>query len=889
MRILIVDDEAGVLQALMAIMRALPGHEVKVAANAQKAHEHAAGMGGVDLLITDVVMEPVDGFSLRAELQAKYPAMQTVFISGYDLSDYAEHIAGAPALTKPVDAMELISEIGNAAARLAAPVAKAVPEKARLSGKTTAIAVPAAASHATPQPVPQPVAQPVAVAQATAVPAAQPVAVPQAVAQPVAVPQATAVPAAQPASVPQAAAQPVARAVPQATAVPAAQPAAVPQATAQPVARAVPQATAVPTAQPVAVPQAVARAVPQATAVPAAQPVAVPQAAAQPVARAVPQPSAVPVAQPVAAPRAVAPAAATPVAAAAPAGGVHDPLIGVQLGDYRVQQLLGEGKWGRVYLALQLSVNRRVGLKVLNPASADDEGMRTRFMNDARAKAAVQHPSIMTVFEADERNGLFFFTQEYVEGASLAERISAGQFLEEKTALHVLKIAGEALQYLWSRNLSHSAIEAGNLRLGTDNIARMANIATAELDSAVTVESELQTVGSIIRQLTQDDKISVGLRMLLTRMTGGPNPVTGWPMVLQAVKALEPKVIPVEAAKMKAADAAAMRAVEAARKAKKRSLIINMSTLAALLGVLGYVVWKYAVSNMRKLDVQVQIPAGTYPVGSPGDGIKATLGAFEIDKYEVSIGEYAKFIAWCEKNPDKEHEFDHPKGDRKTPHVNNEVKTLILNAAQRGRRVFKQGDDPGAEIDLNSPMVAVTFWDAYAYAQWRGKIVEAGAPRDLPTEEEWEAAARGPRGFKYPWGDELKPGNFNSNQGYKPLAPGSTKTDDGFNYWAPVDKFTSDVSEFKVVGMAGNVSEWVYRKEKINEIPLLKGGSFASDPIPMWGRVDTIPAEDAWFVRPASEKKPGRFGGDSEAYFVGDTVTKTFRSLYVGFRTVKRK
>src|SRR5207244_2116424 len=104
MRILIVDDEAGVLQALMVIVRALPGHEIKVAANAQKANEHAAAMGGVDLLITDVVMEPVDGFSLRAELQAKYPAMQTVFISGYDLSDYAEHIGGAPTLAKPVDA-----------------------------------------------------------------------------------------------------------------------------------------------------------------------------------------------------------------------------------------------------------------------------------------------------------------------------------------------------------------------------------------------------------------------------------------------------------------------------------------------------------------------------------------------------------------------------------------------------------------------------------------------------------------------------------------------------------------------------------------------------------------------------------------------------------------
>jgi hypothetical protein len=100
-----------------------------------------------------------------------------------------------------------------------------------------------------------------------------------------------------------------------------------------------------------------------------------------------------------------------------------------------------------------------------------------------------------------------------------------------------------------------------------------------------------------------------------------------------------------------------------------------------------------------------------------------------------------------------------------------------------------------------------------------------------------------------------------------------------------VDAFSGDVSEFKVVGMAGNVCEWV--KEGPKELPLLKGGSFASDPIPMWGRVMKIPADDAWFVHPASKKRPVPQIG--EAFFVGEAVTPAFRSLYIGFRTVKRK
>jgi len=602
-----------------------------------------------------------------------------------------------------------------------------------------------------------------------------------------------------------------------------------------------------------------------------------------------PAPPTVRVAAPVAsAVPAVQPSAAVP--AAAPSG-PPDPLIGVQLGDYRVQQFIGEGKWGRVYLALQLSVNRRVGLKILNPARSEDDGARTQFLQDARAKAAVQHPFIMTVFEADDRNGLAFYTEEFLDGATAEERIARGQKLDEKTALHLMKVAGEGLQYLWSHNLSHAPIAAESLRLGNDNIARLSNIATADANPAVTVEQELHTVGTIIQQLTQEELISGGLRALLTRMTGGPNPVTGWPLVLQAVKALEPKVIPVEAAKMKAADAAAMRAVEAARKAKKRGVIISVSTLCVLVLVLGFVVWKYILTGARRLDVQEEIPAGNYMVGSPDAGTRATLGAFEIDKYEVSINEYAKFIAWCEKNEDREHEFDHPRGERRLSHVNDDAKTLIMNAAARNRRVFKQAGDPGVAIDLNSPMVGVTFWDAYAYAHWRGKIVEGGAPRDLPTEEEWEVAARGPKGFKYPWGDELKLKNFNSNQGYQPMMPGSTKTDDGFNYWAPVDAFGSDISEFKVVGMAGNVCEWVYRKEGAKEIPLLKGGSFASDPVAMWERVLKIPVDDAWFVWPAKDKPKGMAVAPPGVtrFYVGDDVAPAFRSLYVGFRTVKRK
>lgn len=766
MRILLVDDDSGVLQGLMGILKTIPGHEFRCAATAQKAVEHAATLGGCDLLITDVVMEPTDGFTLRNELQAQFPGMKTVFISGYDLSDHAEQTSGAHVLGKPVDADRLRELINAAETELLAPIAQPQP----------------AAVQATPTAVP--VARPVAHAPA---------------------------------------------------------PGAVPRA-AQPVAR----PTAAPAARPVARP----------VAAPSARPVAAPIATAQP-----PPP---------------------PV--------VNDPLIGVQLGDYRVQQLIGRGVWGSVYLAIQLSVNRPVGLKVLDPAHAEDEDARTRFLADARAKAAVQHPFIVSVFEADERNNLVFYTHEYQEGATLEDMITRGQLIDEKTALHVMKVAAEGLNYLWSQNLSHGLIDASGLRIGTDGIPRLANLATSTPAAGLVPQAEIMALSAMIQRLVPANAMSPGLRALLGRMGGGANPITSWPPVITAVKALEPKVIPVEAAKIKAADAAAMRAVVAARKAQKRAFYTSIGTLVLLAGAVAWLAYYFLASNMRSLDAKVTIPAGSYIVGPPTGGTRIDLGSFDIDKYEVTIGEYAKFIDFITANPDKSRNYDHPAAPRHIQHDTTEVLMLIANAKIRGGTVFRQDagkgrlEDPGADVDLNCPMVMVTWWDAYAYAKWKN--------RDLPTEEEWEAAARGTAGFKYPWGADLKLNKFNSNEGYKPLAPGATKTPDGFNYWSPVDEFSGDESPLGVIGMAGNVSEWVYRKEQSKEIPVLKGGSFAGPPVAMFDRVLTLPAEDCWFVWPEAQKpasKDPHRPGVSGRLHVGDRVTPDVRTLYIGFRTVFRK
>ena len=82
MKILLVDDDSHVIQALVAMLKSRPNDQVTACLNGAEAIANAGAMQGVDLLITDVVMDPMDGFTVRQQLQASYPEMKTVFISG---------------------------------------------------------------------------------------------------------------------------------------------------------------------------------------------------------------------------------------------------------------------------------------------------------------------------------------------------------------------------------------------------------------------------------------------------------------------------------------------------------------------------------------------------------------------------------------------------------------------------------------------------------------------------------------------------------------------------------------------------------------------------------------------------------------------------------------
>ena len=204
-------------------------------------------------------------------------------------------------------------------------------------------------------------------------------------------------------------------------------------------------------------------------------------------------------------------------------------------------------------------------------------------------------------------------------------------------------------------------------------------------------------------------------------------------------------------------------------------------------------------SNAAKDEVElVAVPAGEFTMGhnSNYDTLPVrslNLPAFSIDKYEVTNKRYKRFIDAT---------------GYKVPWSQEPAVAAYIWDWQKRMYPEGKGDDP---------VVLVSWEDARAFCAWSGKR--------LPTEAEWEKAARGAKGKPYPWGNDWANGKANTSES-------------GVKQTAPAGSFKEDVSEYGVNDLAGNVSEWVEEwfapypgnpmtsYEERNKYRVLRGGSW---------------------------------------------------------------
>ena len=174
-------------------------------------------------------------------------------------------------------------------------------------------------------------------------------------------------------------------------------------------------------------------------------------------------------------------------------------MIGKNIAQYRVLERLGQSDAGRVYLAEDTTLDRKVGLKVLSPARQQDEITHARLLREANSAATLLHPFICAIYEIGEDDGRFFIAMEYVEGQSLAELLSTGR-LSVDYALRLGSEIAEALEVAHERGIVHCNLKPSNIMLTSESHAKLMDFGLARTVAEEAGDSQEETLANLTQE-----------------------------------------------------------------------------------------------------------------------------------------------------------------------------------------------------------------------------------------------------------------------------------------------------------------------------------------------------------------------------------------------------
>lgn len=451
---------------------------------------------------------------------------------------------------------------------------------------------------------------------------------------------------------------------------------------------------------------------------------------------------------------------------------------GTMLSVYRIETVLGEGGMGVVYRAHDEARDRTVAIKCLHTNLSGDPQIRRRFAREARVLASLGHPNVVSVYDFVEHEHILGIVMEFVDGVSLVQHLRRWRGRVPWSELKglfggVLDAMGEGHR----QGIIHRDLKPDNiLVLGGDGgvrpkvvdfgIAKILEGTTYTMTGAflgtcaymspeqvqgaqeVDRRADIYSLGVTLYQLSTG-VVPFESDNYFTVMMAHVHQIPRPPSELRPdlPPALERLILDALAKKPADRPPSCVEFRERLDEALAGVVQVQVSTRPSALP---------SVIRDSRGEEMVLVPAGPFQMGQ--DRRQVYLDAFYLDRTAVTNVQFKAFLDVTGYRPEN---------------------------SERFLGHFRFGKIPAGHEQ--HPVTYVSWEDARAYAQWAGKR--------LPTEAEWEKAARGTDGRKYPWG-RSEPGPHRANYGNTKSGP------------VPVGSFPEGASPYGLLDLAGNVWEW---------------------------------------------------------------------------------
>ena len=503
-------------------------------------------------------------------------------------------------------------------------------------------------------------------------------------------------------------------------------------------------------------------------------------------------------------------------------------------------------RWGDCYAAYDMGVKRDIFITITHPWATEED--RALFRQFAALMARSGHPNVQAVYQAGEYQGRDFFAREKWDVPNLAEMATAGHGIDPRLAAQIIHVVGSVLIFWDTQSFPHTPILPTDVTVSPQGVVKIVNCVSPTEPVTPPGLADLRALAAAVQALVAaPEEMPPRVANLLAELQAGPVPLG---RVTGEAQAIDIELAPKKDLELTQEHVVAVKAIAVERRKQNWFFYACAAAFFVVLAGIGYIVYMkfFYFPTSRPFNEMVAIPAGPYVYQSDPANMDH---AYYIDKYEVTWGQYLGFLkalkiaqndnAW--RSPDQpasktSHDpADWSHGPNGSPGIFELIRTGQYYKSQL--------------ITLDQPVFNIDWYDAYAYAKWAGKR--------LPTEQEWEKAARGPNGNLYPWGNALFPYANNSAPipGQPPPGPHSILV---------VDTMPNDKSYYGVYDMDGNVSEWTGSMGSgiISElkVPVIRGANFdtnSEERVELTHRTVQYPAEyrNFWLgFRCASDKPP---------------------------------